>query len=170
MGKRRSTMGEGAVRALRALRESEARFRSLTNLSSDWYWEQDTEFRFTRLEGRLVAGGDPHLKSRLIGQRRWDSGLQVEGGWEAHRELLAARLPFHDVLMWRPRGDGSTRYLRVSGEPVFAANGRFKGYRGVGRDITAEKRAEQLLRLEHLLSRESSPIAIWENLLGQYSK
>jgi len=156
MGKRRSTMGGGAVRALRALRESEARFRSLTNLSSDWYWEQDTEFRFTRLEGRLVAGGDPHLKSRLIGQRRWDSGLQVEGGWEAHRELLAARLPFHDVLMWRPRGDGSTRYLRVSGEPVFAANGRFKGYRGVGRDITAEKRAEQLLRLEHLLVRALS--------------
>jgi diguanylate cyclase (GGDEF)-like protein/PAS domain S-box-containing protein len=156
MGKRRREVRGSAERALRALRESEARFRSLTNLSSDWYWEQDAEFRFTRLEGRLVAGGDPLLKSRLIGQRRWDSGLQVEGGWEAHRELLAARLPFHDVLMWRPRGDGSTRYLRVSGEPVFAANGRFKGYRGVGRDITTEKRAEQLLRLEHLVVRALS--------------
>jgi diguanylate cyclase (GGDEF)-like protein/PAS domain S-box-containing protein len=156
MGKRRSKLGGSADRALRALRESEARFRSLTNLSSDWYWEQDAEYRFTRLEGRLVAGGDPHLKGRLMGQRRWDSGLQVEGGWDAHRDLLAARLPFHDVLMWRPRGDGSTRYLRVSGEPVFTANGRFKGYRGVGRDITAEKRAEQLLRLEHLVVRALS--------------
>ena len=141
---------------MRALRESEARFRSLTNLSSDWYWEQDAEFRFTRLEGRRVAGGDPELRARLIGARRWESGLHVEGGWDAHRKLLAARLPYHDVLMWRTQRDGSTRYLRVSGEPVYAANGRFVGYRGVGREITAEKRAEQLLRLEHQVARALS--------------
>src|SRR5690606_12041542 len=29
------------------LYESEARFRSLTDLSSDWYWEQDEQFRYT---------------------------------------------------------------------------------------------------------------------------
>ena len=64
---------------------SETRFRSLTHLSSDWYWEQDAECRFTRLEGRHVAGGDQSLRQRLIGTRRWDSGLDIEGGWEAHR-------------------------------------------------------------------------------------
>ena len=89
--------------AERAVRESEARFRALTNLSSDWYWELDAEYRFTRLEGRNVAGGDPGLQQRLIGQPRWDTGLEVEGGWDAHRAVLDARQPFHDVLMWRTR-------------------------------------------------------------------
>src|SRR5689334_25444119 len=58
--------------AEQALGASEARFHSLTNLSSDWYWEQDAEHRFTKLEGRHVAGGDPQLLSSLIGRRRWE--------------------------------------------------------------------------------------------------
>ena len=146
-----SMMGEQLRRAdaEQAVRESEARFRGLTDLSSDWYWEQDAEHRFTRLEGRHVAGGDPTLLSRLIGARRWETGLQVEGGWEAHRRLLDARQPFYDALMWRPMSDGRLRYVIVSGEPVFDAEGGFRGYRGVGRDITAQKRSEQLLKLEH---------------------
>jgi diguanylate cyclase (GGDEF)-like protein/PAS domain S-box-containing protein len=143
----------GRTDAQRELRESEARWRALTNLSSDWYWELDAQYRFTRLEGRNVAGGDPHLQQRLIGQRRWDTGLEVEGGWEAHRAALDARQPFHDVLMWRPVADGGVRYMRVSGEAVINADGSFAGYRGVGRDVTAEKRAEQILRLEHEVAR-----------------
>ncbi|HET7198248.1 MAG TPA: diguanylate cyclase, partial [Burkholderiales bacterium] len=147
-----SMMGEELRRAdaEQAVRESEARFRSLTDLSSDWYWEQDAEHRFTRLEGRHVAGGDPLLLSRLIGARRWETGgLEIEGGWEAHRRLLDARQPYYDVLMRRPMSNGSIRYMLVSGEPVLDADGVFRGYRGVGRDVTAQKRAEQLLKLEH---------------------
>jgi diguanylate cyclase (GGDEF)-like protein/PAS domain S-box-containing protein len=139
--------------AERGLRKSEARFRALTNLSSDWYWELDAEYRFTRLEGRYVAGGDPTLFQRLIGARRWETGLEIEGGWEAHRAALTARQPFHDALMWRPMDDGSVRYMRVSGEPVFNTDGGFVGYRGVGRDVTQEKRSEQMLRLEHEVAR-----------------
>jgi len=143
----------GRAEAERAVRESEARFRALTNLSSDWYWEQDAELCFTRLEGREVAGGDPALLQRLIGARRWDTGLEIEGGWQAHRELLAARKPFHNVLMWRTVQDGSVRYMRISGEPVLRPDGGFAGYRGVGRDVTEDKRAEQMLRLEHEVAR-----------------
>jgi diguanylate cyclase (GGDEF)-like protein/PAS domain S-box-containing protein len=139
--------------AERAVRESEARFRALTDLSSDWYWEQDAEFRFTRLEGRHVAGGDAELQRRLIGTRRWESGLETAGGWQAHRALLEARQPFHDLLMWRTMSDGSVRYVSVSGEAVFNADGVFAGYRGVGRDVTAQKRDEQMLRLEHEVAR-----------------
>lgn len=134
-------------------RDSEARFRSLTNLSSDWYWELDATYSFTRLEGRRVAGGDKDLARRLIGIRRWESGLEVEGGWDAHRALLDARKPFYDVLMWRTMSDGRLRYVSVSGEPFFAADGSFAGYHGVGRDVTIQKRAEHLLRLEHEVAR-----------------
>jgi diguanylate cyclase (GGDEF)-like protein/PAS domain S-box-containing protein len=136
-----------------ARRDSEARFRSLTNLSADWYWELDASYSFTRLEGRHVAGGDKDLARRLIGIRRWESGLEVEGGWDAHRALLDARKPFYDVLMWRPMVDGRVRYMSISGEPIFAADGAFTGYHGVGRDVTLQKRAEKMLRLEHEVAR-----------------
>jgi len=143
----------GRAEAERAVRDSEARFRALTNLSSDWYWELDSNYCFTRLEGRNVAGGDPELQKRLIGQPRWDSGLEVEGGWDAHRALLESRQPFHDLLMWRSLVDGGVRYMRVSGEALLNPDGSFAGYRGVGRDVTDEKRAEQILRLEHEVAR-----------------
>jgi diguanylate cyclase (GGDEF)-like protein/PAS domain S-box-containing protein len=143
----------GRADAERAMRESEARFRALTNLSSDWYWELDRDYRFTRLEGRNVAGGDPLLQQRLIGERRWDTGLEVEGGWDAHRAALEARQPFHDLLMWRTMHDGRARYMRVSGEALFGPDGAFTGYRGVGRDVTDEERAGQILQLEHEVAR-----------------
>ncbi|HUQ74428.1 MAG TPA: diguanylate cyclase [Burkholderiales bacterium] len=146
-----SMIGQYLERAAaeQAVRESEERFRSLTNLSSDWYWEQDSEHRFTRIEGRYVAGGDPALRDRLIGTRRWEGELHVEGGWPAHRELVDARRPFQDVMMWREIPDGSRRYISLSGEPVLGPAGEFMGYRGVGRDITAQKHAELRLKLEH---------------------
>jgi diguanylate cyclase (GGDEF)-like protein/PAS domain S-box-containing protein len=140
-------------RAETQLRESEARFRALTELSSDWYWEQDSEHRFTRLEGRNVAGHDSEMAARLMGQTRWGDGLECEGGWRAHRALLDARQPFYNVLMWRKGRDGNLRYVRISGEPVFDAAGSFTGYRGVGHEVTAEKRGELLLRLEHEAAR-----------------
>jgi diguanylate cyclase (GGDEF)-like protein/PAS domain S-box-containing protein len=132
-----------------ALRESEARFRSLTELSSDWFWEQDADYRFTRMEGRY-AGAKP------LGSRCWEQDLEVEGGWDAYRALLEARRPFQHMLMWRRLPDGRMRYVSISGEPVFDAEGRFAGYRGVGSDVTERKRAEQLLQLEHQVARALS--------------
>ena len=139
--------------AEQARREADAKFLSLTQLAADWYWEIDAKYAFTRLEGRNVAGGDAELARRLIGLRRWESGMEVEGGWDAHRALLDARKPFQDVLMWRPTKDGRTRYMSVSGEPLFRPDGSFGGYHGVGRDVTAQKRAEKMLRLEHDVAR-----------------
>src|SRR3954468_2134039 len=79
------------------LRESEQRFRSLTNLSSDWYWEQDADYRFTRVEGRYVTVDNDPQQHRLIGKRRWETNLSIDGGWPSHREMLEARRPYHDV-------------------------------------------------------------------------
>ena len=136
-----------------ARRDSEARFSSLTHLAADWYWEIDASYAFTRLEGRNVAGGDIERARRLIGTRRWESDMDVEGGWDAHRALLEARKPFYDLLMWRQTADGRMRYVSISGEPMFAPDGAFTGYHGVGRDVTLQKRAEKMLRLEHEVAR-----------------
>jgi diguanylate cyclase (GGDEF)-like protein/PAS domain S-box-containing protein len=152
IGRQLATQQARAV-ADHARRESEARLRGLINLAADWYWQTDAGHAFTRLEGQRIAGGDKDLARRLIGTRRWESGLEAEGGWDAHRALLEARKPFHDVLMWRQTADGTKRYVSVSGEPLFAADGAFAGYHGVGRDVTRQKRGEHMLRLEHEIAR-----------------
>src|SRR5581483_1094490 len=111
----------------RALRESEARFRDLTELSSDWYWEQDADFRFT-----LMSGGEPGKTGRnleeTLGKTRWElEGIAIsEEEWAAHRSVLEAHQPFRDFTYKRLRPDGSIIYVSVSGRPFFDAEGNFR--------------------------------------------
>ncbi len=131
------------------LRESDARFRGLTALSSDWYWQQDENYRFVSFEGNLANAGKP-LQTGAIGQVRWEIPTfnMSEPQWEAHRALLDARQVFRDLALERRNASGEPFWLMVSGEPIFDASGAFLGYRGVGRDITARKQAEaQIERL-----------------------
>ena len=133
---------------------SERRFRSLTDLSSDMYWEQDDQYRFTS-----ASGNGPEWMMewarQVVGKKRWDfNSINVtEEGWAAHVALLDARQPFHDFELCNLHKSGRKTWVSVSGEPVFDPAGTFTGYRGVGRDITERKRAEQLRGLEHAVSR-----------------
>ncbi len=135
-------------RAEEALRESEERFRSLTVLSSDWYWERDDEFRLTKVAGGAAYDNYVGLRS-VIGQLPWE--VASEGmdpaDWDRHRRQLEAHEPFRDFEITRLGSDGGPAAVSVSGEPVFDAQGRFTGYRGVGRDITEQRRG-QAVRLE----------------------
>jgi len=134
--------------AEQALQQSEARFRSLTGLSADWYWEQDECFRFANLAGpgaaAMARGGDPSV---YLGKARWEiPDLEpIEGDWSQHRAQLERHEPFRDVLMRRRMDDGTTRYMSVSGEPLFDPAGRFAGYRGVAKNVTAKVEADQRL-------------------------
>jgi PAS domain S-box-containing protein len=137
-------------RAEAAVLESEARFRSLTQLSSDWYWEQDENFGLKFMSRRM--GERTGLEaSAYIGRKRWDQPALnlTDADWAAHRAQLERHEPFRDFEMERPNPAGGTRWISVSGEPVFDSRGRFAGYRGVGSDITARKRAEAELRKAH---------------------
>lgn len=136
-----------------ALRESEARFRALTNLSTDWYWEQDTAFRYTRMESRHEKANA--TQSTFVGKRPWETALEIEGngGWDAHREQLALHEPFRDIVMHRLLAGDRPYYISVSGEPVFDSDGMFKGYRGVSREITDQKLAEE--RIHHLATHDA---------------
>lgn len=125
---------------------SEARFRSLTNLSSDWYWEQDEHFRF-----RDIGDAGPRIDlhaSNPVGKARWelDNTNLTPEQWAAHRALLERHEPFRDFEFMRMAADGQLRWVRVSGEPIFNERGEFAGYRGVGKDITVAKQMEAALR------------------------
>ena len=136
------------VRVEAELRESEARFRSLSDLSSDWYWEHDSEGRFVQLAGDHSLNG--LSVAEVLGRTRWEIGAlnMSEADWQAHRAVLAAHQPFRDLELQRRRPDGSIHWISVSGVPVFDAEGRFAGYRGVGRDISERKNTEgQIERL-----------------------
>ncbi|WP_294764824.1 bifunctional diguanylate cyclase/phosphodiesterase [uncultured Rhodoferax sp.] len=126
------------------LLESEARFRSLTHLSSDWFWEQDAEFRFVRFDG-AVAGKLGVSGSRGLGLTRWDVGAanMSEADWEAHRALLESHAEFRELELCDIDAEGKVFWMSISGAPIFDTQGRFQGYRGVGRNITGRKLAEE---------------------------
>jgi PAS domain S-box-containing protein len=134
-------------RAEDELRESEERFRTLVQFSFDVYWETDAQHRFVRQEFAQGLADAPALGSE-IGKTRWEVPyLEPDAeAWREHRETLDAHLPFRDFELARPVPDGGKRFVSVSGLPVFDKSGRFTGYRGVGRHITARKRAEEALR------------------------
>ena len=118
------------------LRESEARFRRLTELASDWYWEQDESGHFNKVYGPVLEMlGIP--VDTLPGEIR---EAQMVHWNEAERAVLkahmAARRPFLDYVYSRVDAEGAHQYFQVSGEPMFDSSGRFTGYRGVGRDVT----------------------------------
>ena len=121
------------------LRESEARYRSLTELASDWYWEQDENMNFTKVSGPVLE----MLGIRIDALAGNASEVQDVGWDEAERKtlqaIIAERQPFLDFMFHRINADGSRQQFQVSGEPMFNQSSRFVGYRGIGVELTAKK-------------------------------
>jgi PAS domain S-box-containing protein len=119
------------------LRESEARFRGLAELASDWYWEQDASGSFTKVSGPVLEMLGIQVEP-LVGEK---SALARTGWNEAERIALQAKIagrqPFLDFGFSRVNTDGSHQKFRVSGEPMFNQACRFIGYRGIGVEIAA---------------------------------
>ena len=118
------------------LRESEARFRSLTELASDWYWEQDEHGNFTKVSGPVLE-----MLGIRVNPLAGESGAVQATGWDeaARADLqakIAARQPFLDFVFSRTNADGSQQKFQVSGEPMFTQSCRFIGYRGIGVELT----------------------------------
>jgi PAS domain S-box-containing protein len=130
-----------------ALREGEQRFRGLVETTSDWVWEVDEDFVYTYASPRVrdILGYEPE---EVLGKRPWDL-MPTE---EAERiSVLAAgaresRAPFKTLENINLHKSGRLVVLETSGTPFFDALGRFRGYRGIDRDISDRKQAEDSLR------------------------
>ncbi|WP_436286805.1 response regulator [Sinimarinibacterium flocculans] len=122
------------------LRESEARYRSLTELATDWYWEQDETGKFTKVSGPVLEMLGIRVEGFVEGHVEGDDAIDGVGWDAAEREALQARIaarePFLDFIFSRLGADGSRRRFQVSGEPMFNRANRFIGYRGIGIELT----------------------------------
>lgn len=130
------------------LRFSEERFRALTEISSDWYWETDAAHRMAFISrARTVRSNLP--RSAVLGRTRWElfPNAMSEEEWAAHRARLEARQPFQALItrIFDAESGEVSGYFSISGSPMFDAEGQFTGYRGTGRDITRIKLAERAL-------------------------
>ena len=142
--KNHNRMLEQAVEERTAeLRESEARYRSLTELASDWYWEQDENMKFTKVSGPVLEMLGVQVDSFAEDTSNTQLPNSVAGWNEEERKLLqatiAARQPFLDFLFTRVDAHGSQKTFRVSGEPMFNRSSHFIGYRGIGVEQTTKK-------------------------------
>jgi diguanylate cyclase (GGDEF)-like protein/PAS domain S-box-containing protein len=142
-----------------ALQAAEERFLALIRLSSEFYWETDAEHRL-----RALFHGASHRmalpREALLGRALWEvpSVFPDAAAWRAHAALMQARLPFRGFEFARAQDDGEVLHYAISGEPVVDPKGEFRGYRGVGREITERKRVEQALtRLTHYESLTGLP-------------
>jgi len=137
-----------------ALEKSERRYRVLTSLSTDWFWELDAGLRFSAYSTRFRDRTG--VAARVLGKQPWElpSGSVGSGQWAPLRAKFEQRASFRDFVVCIAGPTGHNHWMMVSGEPIFKPDGRFAGYHGVTRDVTKRMAVENALRLaNHSLER-----------------
>ncbi|MFN0316119.1 MAG: ATP-binding protein, partial [Burkholderiales bacterium] len=132
-----------------ALNAQEARFRGLTAISSDWFWELDVHHRTALVsEGVTKRTGRP--AEHFLGKARWELPEVAplnDPDYAKFKTTLNSHLPFYDNEYQCVTAAGDKRIFSTSGEPLFDDTGKFTGYRGVTRDVTEQVRTQEELRL-----------------------
>lgn len=147
---------EEQLQAAELSRQNEERFRSLTKLSSDSYWEMDTDLCFTLYEVRIDGVQANHKRSAsAVGKAMWEiGGIEPESmNWRQFRRVLKMEQAFRDFEFSYTNPDGTRLHLSLSGEPMLDADGKFAGYRGITRDITNKKRIAN--HIKHLATHDA---------------
>ncbi|MBV9965812.1 MAG: PAS domain S-box protein [Alphaproteobacteria bacterium] len=130
-----------------ALGKSEARFRDFATITSDWLWETDRDHRFTYVSDSIRRFGQN--PQNVIGHTRFEMIAESDRDpekWLQHRATLERHEAFHDFVYTRKYKEDREQIVSISGNPVFNHEGRFVGYRGTARDVTAQVHAERRLR------------------------
>ena len=123
------------------------RLQCVIELAADFYWEQDANGRFTVY--RPSSEPDAELDG-LVGKTSAELFTvgSDDAGWAPYLTALEQRAAFRDVLHSLATAANGVRHFSFSGQPVFDQRNKFKGYRGIARDVSAHIRGERLTRLE----------------------
>lgn len=117
------------------LRESEARFRSLTELAVDWYWEQDSKGNFLKVSGPVME-----MLGIKVGAHQGVQPAELSDGWNPEKraqllQKITDRQAFLDFELERTSHNGVQQIFRISGQPMFNDKAMFIGYRGIGLEV-----------------------------------
>ncbi|MHA1987331.1 MAG: PAS domain S-box protein [Promethearchaeota archaeon] len=130
-----------------SFRESEIRFRSLVEATSDWIWEIDKNGRYTYSSPKIkdLLGYDPQ---EIIGKSPFDfmAISQFETLRETYLNLFKSKRQYSSLINKCRHKNGTIISLETSGVPIFNENGVFEGYRGIDRDITERIKANQRIK------------------------
>jgi PAS domain S-box-containing protein len=135
------------VQAEQALRQSEERFRDIALSTSDWVWEVDALGRYIYVSDKVVDVMG-YTAEEMLDKTPFDLMSPEEAArvGEIFGEIMANAQPIVDMESWCITKDGREVCMLTDGVPLFDAQGNLIGYRGVDKDITERKRAEQTLR------------------------
>ncbi|WP_262691283.1 sensor histidine kinase [Kordiimonas aestuarii] len=127
------------VRGIEEANRTQSRFQDFARASSDWFFECDADMRIRSLSDRFTAiVGQP--ASLFIGSRFEQFGRfeeNLEGRLDGAHSIKA-RKPFREQLFIIAEPSGGELKFHLSAVPVFdRQSGDFRGYRGVGMDVTA---------------------------------
>jgi len=132
-------------------RVADERLQSVIDLAADFYWEQDARGRFTLYR----PSGEPDAElAKLVGKTNSEAfgAIEPTDTHEPFSAMLERHAPFRDVLHRLGPEAAGARYFQFSGQPAFDQRNKFKGYRGIGRDVSAQVRAERLAQLEYAVA------------------
>ncbi|WP_136513655.1 PAS domain-containing protein [Geomonas edaphica] len=120
-----------------ALRESEQRFKSLVEVTSDWVWEVNEKGEYSYVSPKVydLLGYGPE---EVLGKTPFDlmPCHEAERLLMVFGDIVSRREPFHNLKNVNLRKDGKEVLLESSGVPIFDDDGNFCGFRGIDRDIT----------------------------------
>ncbi len=152
-----SLLTAAVAAAARRARHEAQRFRDFAELGSDWFWEQDEARRFTYISPRFIEFIGVQSGEFIGRSRREIVGRYIRPGEDIERHLAAIDRgePFQNVEMTAISARGE-RIARLSGKPILSQDGRFAGYRGVGHDVTEERRRERELEAARVAAESAS--------------
>ncbi|WP_428603731.1 PAS domain S-box protein [Sedimenticola sp.] len=132
------------------IRDERKRVQDFAEIASDWFWEMGPDLKFSYFSERITETLGVSVDS-LLGKTRQDLLVKEydKEQWDAHLQLIEQHQPFRDFEYVVEKPDGTQAYIRISGKPLFGAEGEFLGYRGIGRNLTEEvesKTAERRLQ------------------------
>ena len=141
----------------------ESVLRALLAQSADWYWETDAALRLRLARGTGSGVFDPPI-AQWLGKPLWELALEraETGGGSQCRKVLEDRLPLTGLVLRCPLENAASSMQELCGVPIFGPHGEFEGYAGIGRDVSAQYRAQDAVRelatndaLTHLLNRQA---------------
>jgi two-component system sensor histidine kinase/response regulator len=132
---------------IEVLRNSEKRFQDIALSSADWIWEVDKEGKYTFASGRVkqILGYEPQ---EIIGKSPFDLMTQEEAPRVRgiFAQIYREKKPIIDLENWNLTKDGKKVLILTNGVPILNDKGEIFGYRGVDKDITDKKWAEDQLK------------------------